>query len=932
MERRIGHVAAACWLSLICVLGLTACGQSTSSTATAARAPGDDAVLTFQASDETLRLPLLQSGTEVYEDVVLSLRQDGGWALKSVGQRRALAAGQLTDAVLETDTAQVLAAGWQPQSASIRIKRLHLDDKVFANVTLRLAATVWRWESGMQEVRAFSVTDFSANTRLAATDADHVALRSHPDARTQQFPLRLQNKYYNFCFDRHEGPGDTFALTDSSGAQVFRVKAGDPCVSFLAQAGVYTFTHTYGNEGKVATLFLRAVTSGASGTAARREPMRPQAFSLADQANFPEYWGIFAVGNAQTPAGGYLSMNSYGDGSTYKGPCYAFIDAAGQLGGYSRPGGPANLPLWDTAGSNFFKMTRDANGNPSAIGTPLLCSTWATANVSAEYRDDFNTFYHQSVYSPTGYRYGVATGVGQYLTLAPSGFQNGLFTIAYNSTYVSLQGYGRSGFVGFPDGFSGPAGTQVLANGMYPTFPQLKVIAATATPQQFRLDYRYFPQGLPPSQRNSDGTWMLADQEVALFDGANCTGKAMILAGDGRTTPPGGLGLFGRSMQLGARASAVLHKTWNSNATDAANMAILNQSGCINSLAAPGGAWTAAQVTVSANATQMLVSHNACANCNLTGLQMTSVDSLRGVSLPYANLTGASFSNSDLTGADLRNATLQGAKLNNTNFEGANFCGATLNSTAAAGATSLAGAHLKNVNFYNANLDGAILTYASFYSSNPGICTSPPAGCSAPSTPVCANGNASWNKADLTNAYLSGADFGGARAASANFSGAVLFGARFNNATLSRADGSLSGANFSNAFLQGTDFTGARLDYAQFNNAYFDQDTSNSCMQIALNNEYTGFRGFKTPDPSDSSGNTCISAPQPAPTCLQVSYTANTGRPALNATSSCPDGTPGPCNNWQSRVTSTIASSTCNATAPLCGSDPFLAPPPNKCW
>lgn len=182
----------------------------------------------------------------------------------------------------------------------------------------------------------------------------------------------------------------------------------------------------------------------------------------------------------------------------------------------------------------------------------------------------------------------------------------------------------------------------------------------------------------------------------------------------------------------------------------------------------------------------------------------------------------------------------------------------------------------------------------------------------------------------MSNAYLSGADFSSARARSANFSAAVLFGARFTSAKLSRSEGSLSGANFSNAFLQGADFTSAETDYTQFSGAQFDQDTSNSCMQVALSNEYTGFRGFKTPD---SSGLSCIVAPQAAPTCVQVSYgTTGVSRPILNATSSCPDGTAGPCIGWQSRVTPTVANSTCNASAPVCGSDPFLSPPPNPCW
>lgn len=950
MKRLTGFVGVI-FFAFICVAGLNSCGQGASGVSTGVQPQNDDAVLTFQASTETLRFPLLQAGTEVYEDVVLSLRQDSSWALKSVGQRKPLANAQVIDAELVTNTAQVLDTSWRPQSASIRIRRLHLDDRVFGNVTLRLEGNAWRWEAGMQNLQAFSMADFAANPRLTATDTDHVVLRSRPDVRSQQFPLRLQGRDYNFCFDRHDGPGDTFSLTDSSGGLVFRVKAGEPCASFRARAETYTFTHTYGNAGKVATLFLRPARAAAAPAAPRRDALRPQTFSLTDQVNYPEYWGIFALGNAQTPAGGYLSMNFYGydgDPNGFSGPCYAFIDAAGQVAGYSRPGDSGTTQLWDTTdnaglsfglypipttrgirGTNLFLLNRDINGAPNAIGSSFGCRTWAEANWANDpllFRNAVRFGGYPTPAQP------LLTGQGAFVNLYVSGFQNQQFTIAaraFQSWDAPQETF--SGFAAFSNGLSGFSAAGFFNNTQSAIDLPFLNLRSGLSPQNFRVDYRFFPNGLPPSQRNSDGTWMVGDEEIALFDGANCTGKAMLLAGDKRTTPAGGLAaLFGRSMQLGARAAAVLQRTWGSTATDAGNYAIVNQSGCITSIAPPGNAWPVAQITVSASAMQIFVAYNECANCNLSGLQMTGTDSLRGVRLPNANLTGASFSNSDLTGADLRNATLQGAKLNNTNFEGANFCGANLNNTSAAGVTSLAGAHLKNVNFNSANLDGAILTYASFYSSNPGTCQ--PSDCTARSVSFCAKGPTSMNKADLTNAYLSGADFSSAQAKSANFSGAVLFGTQFNKANLSRADSSLPGANFSNSFLQGTDFTSAILDYAQFNNAYFDQDTQNACMQIALSNEYTGFRGFKTPDPNDSSGNTCITAPQAAPTCLQVSYTAILSRPGLNATSSCPDGTPGPCNSWQSRVLSSVPNSTCNAAQALCGSDPYLAPPPNKCW
>ncbi|MDB5097817.1 MAG: putative low-complexity protein [Cyanobacteria bacterium RYN_339] len=140
-------------------------------------------------------------------------------------------------------------------------------------------------------------------------------------------------------------------------------------------------------------------------------------------------------------------------------------------------------------------------------------------------------------------------------------------------------------------------------------------------------------------------------------------------------------------------------------------------------------------------ALELLLSRNACAACDLSGVDLKNVVApgadlhgatlqttdatgiklaganlstavlrlakLAGADLSGADLTGADLTGADLTGANLTNAKLKGAKLDTTILRNANLTGADFTG-ADAGFAFFDGATIKDAIFTGAKLDGAI--------------------------------------------------------------------------------------------------------------------------------------------------------------------------------------------------------------------------------
>lgn len=306
---------------------------------------------------------------------------------------------------------------------------------------------------------------------------------------------------------------------------------------------------------------------------------------------------------------------------------------------------------------------------------------------------------------------------------------------------------------------------------------------------------------------------------------------------------------------------------------------------------------------------------------NLAGASFSGV-ALAGVSMQGAILDGvtglsgtdltlAIFSNTSLKGVDLSGATLLGAKLVNTNLENANLRGANLSNAPNGNppirdAADLTGAHLKNVDLGDATMVGTTFDHASFYGSFANgsayaSCTRPsgsPATCSnnipvTGATCSCATASgATMIGTRFTNAYLYGVDF--SRAATqidaVSFAGAILVGATFDGATFNGLSGT-GPPDFTSAWLQGTRLGNTNLAAASLAGAFVDFGSANNGfngnhIDIVLGPQYTGFKGWKTPN---------------APVCVRTQYDAFSAIPLTAASMVCPNGStlPGGCGPGQ---------------------------------
>jgi len=914
----------------LAVLGFASCGYFSGSNP-GTGSPSASSILQFHSSDEQLALPLLQVGANVYPDVTLRLAKDGSWRVLTVGRPRPGSGAEFVPAVLTAPEGTVIDRDWRPADAAITIRRLHIDDKVFGDVALRLTGDTWTWVSELQELSALTLADFNANPSLVATQAHHVVLHSSPENGTQSFPLKLAAKVYKFCMDAQDEGADTLRVLDTTGAEVFSLKAGNPCIDIEAAAGVYTMQHTYGGAGMTRTVFVHPGTAAAAAPTAPAS-LRSLARNLlaASDPNYPEYWAVYYENAGNSNFLTFTGVN-YSGGTTDPNTgiytafgCYGQVQAVAYTAPYYWPGDPTTRTRYLFDASNFFEITRLSDGSSSGFGLPYYCNNWPPMDGSGKsvepgqhtYALDYATDYINQQLWIVPMEFYPSDPAQSYITnnnrfvqevLNVANFSNNSFQL--NKSQVTQDK------VTWPlSVFAGP--TQYVGLNYY------------VSPADFHVGFRYFPIGLPPSMKDGTGAWILAPGEVAMFPGANCTGAAMISEGISLPYPQPSvsiaelaiLGGFLGSLQLGPDTAAAVYSDY----VYQGESHIFNEAGCMkfsDTGFAPGS------IRVSVDTASIVVQTNSCEYCNLAGVDMQNLDLSNNVKLQHANLAGARLSNSNLSNADLRFATLQGALLNYANLDSTNLCQAALNAGKSGAAASLSGAHLKNANLSGADLDGANFSYASFYSDTPQSCQS---ACATYGKPVCASAyGASMDSTQFSNAYLAGVDMSSTRANGASFSGAMLFGASFKDAILNRNTSTGAATDFSYAFLQGADFTNAQVANAIFTNAYADSGSGPSCIQTNLNTEYTGFPGLLV---ANASGQ-CIAGAQRAPTCIQYVYGA-AHRPATDASNSCPDGTAGPCAAlaWTSPITPLANSSHPNSsctTNPLC--DGFITPL-NTCW
>jgi len=970
---------------MLLLLILASCGSNdgTNTAGSPASGAGATSVLQFQSGSEELKLASLQVDKNVYPDVTLRLAQDNTWQLKSFGAMRPLALGESAQAVLTAPVGTTLDMNWRPADATIMIRRMHIDAKVFGSVPLRLVGDKWSWGNDFQagndlqdlhELKALTLADYQANPALAATDAHHTVLQSAPGSGTQSFPLQLSAKTYKFCMDKQDEGADSITLLDPAGAAVVSLKAGDACASIKLAAGLYTMQHVYGGQGKSRTVFIRpdaaaaAAAQPAASTASRKNALSASAprkgILAASDPNYPEYAAIHLLANS-AHGDGYLSLNGFmgsaqlaknlsnwwGAMTQFTAGCVGDVDAAASLATFTRPGDPNSHYLLDSR--NFFQIIRDANGTPTDLFPPLFCKStpgasfygpnglFQIAPVDSTQSDVFND--QPIIYNspgPNQFQLGAGWKWGDWNPTTQSHPKIYTSYFGFQGTSANLVSPGLSSDSDvsnqwlIPDGYGGYNVVSQITGILYDNAYMPNGQGQDA----YEIAYRYFPNGLPPSMQDSSGSWLLNSGEVAVFANADCSGAALIT----NVSLPQQSGITDvqrvyNSLWLGPNTVSTVTDVYSTSGT------LYNQSGCpklINPLDVLYRSLNNIGVSTTIN-----IQTNGCPYCNLAGLTLNTF-TLKGANLAHANLTGVILNGMDLTGINLSNAYLQGANLSNANLESANMAGAlfSLQNGVSGNAAQLTGAHLKNANLSGAHLDSANFTDASFYSSNPGPCTWSAASVASP-TSACATANgATMSSGTLfTGAYLAGVDMGNIKGTGVNFTSAILIGASFNSANLSSTNTGVA-TSFANAYLQGADFTGATFKGANFDNAYIETDSSNDCRQVQLTGVYTDFPGFM--DPKTVGSAHCADVPattlRRTPTCVAVTIAAGTAYPATDSSNICPDGsTPtGSCsaNTWKSPsnalVNATPKTSSCINTAASGVPDSRVcaATNVNACW
>lgn len=894
---------------------------------------GTGTVPLYQPSAELLTLPLLKVMGNIQTDVKLRLKKDGSWALLSTGPVREATASDAPGATLAEPGNNTDLRGAQTD-ATLAIARLHVNERVYGNVAIRLKGTSWAFAGELQQVKTLHLEDFKSNSAIWADESHHVVLKSSPDTGVQNVPMQLSDRNYKFCMEAQAEGADSTTLRDAAGKLVFMLKAGDPCITIKAEEGAYTLQHRYGGKGSVRTLFMRhqANTTAAVGLTAQApapgwsaalKSSAPSTFApitkSALSSDKPEYWAMqFPQSMQNTESRAWLSFGQYIEGLDYQ-PHFTQTDdqGAADVGAGTSPslcngtfaaetGYEGQGPGGGWANNVFFRVTPDISGAPSALADVLVCK-------------------HAP---PTGYKSSTA-GLIEWksprLWMYPAG------QLPAGDTDLTL---------GIVD-FSGTTfGLQTRGSNLpIVSLPYQGIVVGTPDLPTIRwkLGFRYFPEGLPDGFNPGVG-------QVALFTQPGCTGPAVVSEDNNikffsYNVIPELMGL-GASFQMGLQTAVTAY----SGQVYAGEAQYFDQLTC-NTGGFGSTGWSPASMKVTVDTVAMVISTDSCEYCNLAGVDFSGHD-LTNVKLSHANLNGAVMSNIDLSGADLRAATLQGADLINSNLDGANLCGAQLNGSAAVKqAATLTGAHLRNTNLANANLDGVKLFSASFYSSGAGgSCQQ--TSCDSYVQPTCASAyGASVNNASFDSAYLSNVDLSNVTGVGVNFSNAALFGVSFVGADLSHNNLSSVSSFFNNTYLQGTDFSRANLKFADFTGAQFD--LGSACIQANLPASYGQFPGSTIPASPGSA--TCVAGKPTAAFCTESLFAASPVYPPTDCTNLCPDGSrggtlgpqKGTCSgtascavtSWAGGGNSALPTSSCNSNAsppPLCGS--AFSSTKNQCW
>lgn len=272
-----------------------------------------------------------------------------------------------------------------------------------------------------------------------------------------------------------------------------------------------------------------------------------------------------------------------------------------------------------------------------------------------------------------------------------------------------------------------------------------------------------------------------------------------------------------------------------------------------------------------------------CPGCNLENADLT------GLVLDNRDFSGANFIDADLHDTSLKNcnlkrADLRGAHLINANLQDANLYMASLNdspNSASRGAANLSGAYMRGANLANAELTGATLDYVSFHSPFTNNCIPDSSG-DITTNPKCSS---------AYKAKLAGASFEGAYIPGLNLSGAKLSGVDFSNAFAMNTNFSGSEMNtdllgmstiFHQTVLLGAVFDNARFQGVDFYNAYLTdpdrpQEVGSAIAVVYLSETFTG-EGV----------------------CTEYTITQNENmRPPTDHTTTCPNGSLGPCTQAQ---------------------------------
>ncbi len=360
-------------------------------------------------------------------------------------------------------------------------------------------------------------------------------------------------------------------------------------------------------------------------------------------------------------------------------------------------------------------------------------------------------------------------------------------------------------------------------------------------------------------------------------------------------------------------------------------------------------------ITLDHSQHQIVANSNACIGCDLRGFDGSatsgnghfrggdfSFSDLRGADLSGADFTGATLTGVDFSAADLSSATLASTDLSSTTLSGANLSNATLTNVTAvgtnfenctvAGATlsgDFFGAKFRSADLSSLNMDGGRLEGADFRRadlSNASLVGAHLCGALLNPATLVGTDLASailTHEAENTRcvpnqaANLSGSNMENAKLNDAQLGDVKLDGVSWHGQDATGANAILTGATFNLADLPGLNLQDAKLDRAILTNAsLINTDLSGASLADATL-DTANLKGAKLGDASlngASLQNAAISTTG-GTTYIEVlrtideykffaqSYAATTLPSQMNGTTTCPDGSWGPCSDdkWTSQ-------------------------------